>query len=96
MVNYKLSPKATEDFARLYEYGINQFGLLQAQNYSNQLHETLNSLLKRPELWRKAFYIKSGLYTYRYHSHIIFFNNDETHIHIARILEAHRDFKRYL
>ncbi len=40
MINYKLSPKAAEDFTELYVYGINTFGFSQAQKYANQLHET--------------------------------------------------------
>lgn len=96
MVNYKLSPKASEDFAELYAYGIENFGLIQAQMYSKHMHEVLNFLMNRKELWIKAFYIKSGLYRYRYQSHIIFFFNDENKIYVVRILEQHRDFKRHL
>ncbi|CAL2078591.1 Toxin [Tenacibaculum sp. 190524A02b] len=96
MVNYKLSPKTTEDFVELYEYRIHKFGLLQAQEYANQLHEILEYLLQRPELWRKVFHIKSNLYNFRYQSHIIFFVDGNDKLYIVRILEGHRDFTRHL
>lgn len=54
MANYKLSTKAAMDISDIYEYGILQFCIRQAQTYLNGLEKNLEVLVKRPELSRKA------------------------------------------
>lgn len=96
MANYKLSTKAAMDIADIYEYGILQFGIRQAQSYLNGLEKNLGVLVKRPELSRKAEYITRNLYRFKYRSHIIFFTLAEDEAFVVRILEQHRDFPRHL
>ncbi len=96
MANYKLSTKAAMDIADIYEYGILQFGLRQAQTYLKGLEENLEVLISRPELSRKAGYIARDLYRFKYQSHIIFFTLAENKAFVVRILEQHRDFPRHL
>ena len=96
MSGYKLSSKATLDVSEYYLYGINTFGLESARIYFKSLNHALQSLKGRRELWRKAFYIKNGLYKFRFKSHMIFFFVEEDYVFVVRILEQHMDFESHL
>ena len=51
---YKLSNKAEIDLARMYEFGIFKFGLLQSQNYFFGMHKTFEILSENIDLGRDA------------------------------------------
>ncbi len=63
MAVYKLSGKAEIDLAKMYEYGIEIFGLRQAQTYLLGMHTLFNVLADNTNLGRDAseyiLYIKS-------------------------------------
>lgn len=64
---YKVSKKAKEDIANAYEYGIETFGLSQAQLYLIGLHERFQMLTNNINLGSVAtgFYPR-GLRRFRY------------------------------
>lgn len=96
MANYKLSTRAEMDISEIYEYGILEFGLNQAQRYIQGMEKNLEILESRPELSRKADYVSKNLYRYRYQSHVIFFTLVENEAFVVRILGQHMDFPRHL
>jgi len=95
MGNYKLSSKASEDIVNLFEYGIKNFGLIQANNYLNNLTDSLIELSERPELDRKTT-LYWGLNYYLYNAHVIFFNRLENQLFVVRVLGKRMDFIRHL
>ena len=47
MYNYDLSEQAKEDLLRIYEYGIGQFGLDQADKYFDMYNKAMEKSLKK-------------------------------------------------
>lgn len=62
MYNYDLSIQAKEDLLRIYEYGISQFGLDQADRYFNMMHDCFDKIAKNPYLFPAVSNIKSNYY----------------------------------
>ena len=48
MYDYDLSEQAKEDLLRIYEYGIGQFGLDQADKYFDMMHVCFNKIASNP------------------------------------------------
>lgn len=63
MYSYILSLDAEENIMRIYEYGLGQFGLQQADLYYDMLFDCFDRIGRNPYLFPTADYIKVG---YRY------------------------------
>lgn len=61
MGGYKFSASAKIDIADLYEFGIEQFGLQQAQNYVLEIHDHFQKLAENSFLGRDASEFTKGL-----------------------------------
>jgi toxin ParE1/3/4 len=48
MTAYKLSPEAEEDLDRIYDFGIDQFGLEQANKYFDGIEQRFIELTQSP------------------------------------------------
>jgi toxin ParE1/3/4 len=51
MYKYKLSNEAEEDIVRIFEYGLNRFGLQQANTYYDMLFECFSKIASNPFLF---------------------------------------------
>lgn len=60
MYNYDLSEQAKKDLLRIYEYGIDQFGLDQADKYFEMMHDCFSKIAKNPYLFPAVSNIKSN------------------------------------
>ena len=60
MYNYDLSEQAKADLLRIYEYGIGQVGLDQADKYFEMLHDCFSKIAKNPFLFPAVSNIKSN------------------------------------
>ena len=58
MYNYNLSEKAKDDLLRIYEYGIGQFGLDQADKYFDMMHDCFGKIATNPFLFPAVSNIK--------------------------------------
>lgn len=63
MFKYRLNTQAEEDLTRIFEYGMNRFGLHQATVYYDMLFECFSKIASNPFLFPEAFRFKEG---YRY------------------------------
>lgn len=63
MFSYKLNIHAEEDLTRIFEYGIGQFGLLQANKYYDMLFDCFSKIASNPYLFPDALRFRQG---YRY------------------------------
>lgn len=72
------------------------FGPIQADKYSNGLHNCLQLLANNPNLGRSCGEIKAGYQRHEYQSHIIFYRQREHDVFIIRILYKGMDLKRHL
>ncbi|HEA31177.1 MAG TPA: type II toxin-antitoxin system RelE/ParE family toxin [Leeuwenhoekiella sp.] len=93
MAFYELSEQAEIDIAELYQYGIETFGLSQAQIYLIRLHEQFENLTENPEIGRDASIFSPDLLRYSYKTHAIFFKKSSNGILIVRVLGQKMDFK---
>ena len=60
MANYKLSNLAKEDLIRIYRYGVEKFGLIQADKYFDSFFENFDIIAKTPFSFESVDYIKTG------------------------------------
>ncbi|HVL02187.1 MAG TPA: type II toxin-antitoxin system RelE/ParE family toxin [Dongiaceae bacterium] len=97
MANYRLTRKADNDVANLYEYGILNFGLNQAQSYLLGLYEQFEQLSFSPDIGRNAKELFPDLKRFQYGAHVIFYLPDnQSGILIVRILRKEMDFIQHL
>lgn len=63
MFKYKLNVKAEEDIIRIFEFGINRFGINQANLYYEMLFDCFMKIAGNPFLFPEAYRFRQG---YRY------------------------------
>jgi len=60
MRKYKLSNAAKDDLIRIHHYGVEQFGLLQADKYFNNFFEYFDLIAESPYSFESVNNIKAG------------------------------------
>jgi len=60
MVRYRLSNEAKEDLIRIHHYGIEKFGVTQADKYFDIFFEYFDIIAQRPFSFESVDYIKTG------------------------------------
>ena len=60
MYKYVLTLDAEEDIIRIFEYGVNLFGIDQAINYYDMFFECFEKIATNPYLFPSASHIKQG------------------------------------
>ena len=93
---YKLSGESKSDNAGIYEYGIEKFGLDQAQDYLLGLHDLFQTLSDNVNIGRDASEFFPSLKRFMYRSHMIFYLQTDSGIFIVRVLSQRMDYERHL
>lgn len=93
---YKVSKEADHDLAKTYEYGIETFGLKQAQTYLLGLHDMFQTLADTSKMGRDASEYGERLKRFSYKSHIVFYMINDTGVFVVRVLNQQMDFERHL
>lgn len=88
MVSYKLSSAADMDFEQLFEYGINNFGLSNAQSYVDGLIIRFQVIAENPLHFQAVDEIRSGYRRSVYGKHAIYYIISKDCIDIMRILRS--------
>lgn len=86
MADYSLSRFAEEDIRRLYRYGIERFGLIQADGYFNGLFARFDTIAESPSLYPKVDHIRPGYRRSVYGVHSIYYRAAGTAVEIMRVL----------
>lgn len=60
MTKYKLSKEAKEDLIRIHHYGVQQFGIRQADKYFETFFVCFDMIVNRPFSFESVDYIKTG------------------------------------
>lgn len=60
MAKYKLSNTAKEDLIRIHHYGVNRFGMAQADKYFDSFFEYFDIIAQRPYSFESVDFIKDG------------------------------------
>ncbi|TPN88832.1 type II toxin-antitoxin system RelE/ParE family toxin [Aquimarina algicola] len=93
---YKVSRKAEIDLAKMYEYGIETFGLKQAKDYLLGMHMLFQVLADNTSLGRDASEFILSLKRFSYKSHTIFYITTDIDILIIRVLNQSMDYEKNL
>jgi len=82
MIKYKLSNVAKEDLIRIHHYGVNRFGIIQADKYFHSLFNYFDIITQRPFSFESVDFIKVGYRRCICGSDSIYFkvNNDKIEI----------------
>ena len=86
MGNYRLSRQAADDFERIFDFGIDRFGIEQAQRYQLGMLERFDEVAEAPDLYREVEELSPGLRRSVYGSHSIYYQTDTAGILVVRIL----------
>jgi len=60
MAKYRLSNEARIDLIRIHHYGVERFGMVQADKYFDSLFEYFDIIAQRPFSFESVDYIKKG------------------------------------
>jgi len=60
MANYRISNVAKEDLIRIHQYGVDKFGLAQADKYFDSLFEYFEIISQRPFSFESVDYLRKG------------------------------------
>jgi toxin ParE1/3/4 len=60
MAKYRLSNEAKEDLIRIHHYGVNQFGMAQADKYFDSFFKYFDIIAQQPFSFESVDYIKKG------------------------------------
>ncbi len=60
MAKYRLSNAAKEDLIRIHHYGVEKFGITQADKYFETFFEYFDMIAQRPYSFQSVDYIKKG------------------------------------
>ena len=93
---YKLSKECENDISDIYEYGISEFGLNQAQDYMIGLHDLFQTLAENTNIGRDASEFYPSLKRFVYKAHMIFYLQTESGVFMVRTLNQSMDYERYL
>jgi toxin ParE1/3/4 len=91
---YRLSALCDQDLAKIYEFGIDQFGLRLAEKYIMGLHESFESLAQHSYIGINASELIPELRRLTFKSHMIFYFIADYGVHIIRVLHQSMDYQR--
>ena len=60
MAKYRLSNEAKEDLIRIHQYGVKNFGIIQADKYFDSFFECFDNIAERPFSFEAVDYLKKG------------------------------------
>jgi toxin ParE1/3/4 len=83
---YHLSEAADADLERLYEWGIDRFGMNAADQYYDGLIARFEKIAESPMLWQEVEHIRAGYRRSVYVAHSIYYRIEATGVLIVRVL----------
>lgn len=95
MADYRISNEAKEDLIRIYRYGVENFGVSQAEIYYNAFFDCFENIASRPFSFESIDYIKKGYRRCVCGSDSIYFKISESHVDIMAIV-GRQDLKKIL
>jgi toxin ParE1/3/4 len=92
MANYKLSKAAELDLIRIHQYGVINFGELQADKYYFAFFEKFEKIAKQPHLFQTVYDIRKGYRRCVLGADSIYYRILNSSIEITRII-GRQDFE---
>ena len=94
MAKYRISNEAKEDLIRIHHYGVEKFGIIQADIYFNTFFEYFDIIAERPFSFESVDYIKNGYHRCVCGSDSIYYRINEGVVEIMAII-GRQDLKKY-
>ena len=86
MVDYRLSNAAKEDLIRIHHFGVEKFGVAQADKYFNTFYDYFEIIAERPFAFQSVDYIKAGYRRCPCGSDTIYFRINDSMVEIMAIV----------
>ena len=86
MAEFRISNTAREDLIRIHHYGVNKFGITQADKYFDSFFEYFDIIAQRPFSFESVDFIKKGYRRCVCGSDSIFFKINEDVVDIMAIV----------
>ena len=96
MTRIEFTRDAEQDLIDIYLYGIEHFGLIQAERYNELLHARIDTIAENPGFGSDYGFVRGGLRRYESVSHAVYFQRIAEGIRILRILHGRMDPGRHL
>ena len=85
-MTYKLTNKAAADYARLYQYGIENFGYEQAECYAEGMEKRFEAIGNSPFMYPLVDQYLEGCRRSVYGVHSIYYRQSQAYAEIVRII----------
>ena len=95
MANYKISNLAKEDLIRIHRFGVEKFGMNQADKYFDSFFENFDIIAESPFSFESVDYIKTGYRRCVCGSDSIYYKINNTTVEIMAII-GKQDLKNIL
>ena len=95
MANYRLSPSAKEDLERIWFYGLEQWGVVEADRYIQALYQRFAELSEQPLLYPAVDEIRKGYRRSVCGGDSIFYRINDSGIEIMAII-GRQDLSQWL
>ena len=96
MANYKISNLAKEDLIRIHRYGVEKFGMTQADKYFDSFFEYFDIIAKNPFSFESVNYIKTDYRRCVCGSDSIYYKISDNNIVEIMAIIGKQDFKDIL
>ena len=96
MTRIELTKEAERDLINIFLFGVEHFGVVQAERYSSLLTAKIESAAANPSFGADYDFVRSGLLRYEAKSHAIYYRQTSDGILVLRILHGRMDPARHL
>lgn len=96
MAKFKVNEAAEEDLQRLYQYGLQNFGLVQTDQYLDSIFARFQQIAEEPLLYNAVDDIRDGYRRSISGMHSIYYRIHDNGVEIMRVLgreDTRREFK---
>jgi len=91
MKKYKLALQAEKDLLDIFLYGIEHWGVQQAEKYADEMHHCFNTLADNPRLGQIRKDLKNNPCSFVKGAHVIFYRFNKNHIEISTVVHQSKD-----
>ncbi len=92
----ELSQEAEQDIDDILDYTLMTFGEAQAEEYYLSLRGCFDLISDNPQIGRSRPELDSALRSYSHRSHVVFYDVQDDHILIVRVLHSRMDPERHI
>lgn len=96
MLELEVTPRAELDMAEIFEYTYENWGIIQADRYQDELFEGMQIILDNPEIGEAYHHQKRSYRKLHVNRHLLFYRIESQTCIIIRILHDKMDIIRHI